>query len=82
MYIDKETYEIKKQVLYYLQSAVFDKGTPDEKVARPRMEVTYTPVNTSPVIDKDIFKLSNYVVTENNITIGAGTLADYILTNL
>jgi len=77
MHIDKETLQVKKQVLYYLGNGVFKDISGNEFLGTPRLEITFSPIETNTLPYNEKLLLSSYVKIENNKPVGIGSLSSY-----
>lgn len=67
--IDKESYHIKKQVLFFLNAVTYKDQNAQEKQGNPRLEVQLNNYKTQlSKSQKQLFNLSNY--TSNNTAVG------------
>ncbi|MEP0266067.1 hypothetical protein [Dokdonia sp.] len=77
MHIDKKTLQIKKQVLYYLGNGVFKDDSGNQFLGTPRLEITFSPIQTDISTYEEKLLLSSYVQIKKNKAIGIGSLASY-----
>ncbi|MDQ3110963.1 MAG: hypothetical protein M3R17_13805 [Bacteroidota bacterium] len=73
---------IKKLILYYREAVSLDETNSGLKKEKPRLEITYNSITTSPVIEQDQFSEKKYIAGSGKKTSLLPAFATYRLLNL
>lgn len=81
-YIDKDSHQINKQVLYYLTKGAFKDQNGKEFYAVPRLEITFSELKSEISSHLDKLMLTNYVFMKKDGIRGKEKLASYEIITL
>ena len=65
LFIDSETYLIKKQVMYYVQSSQYKDKEGNWVESFPKLEISFSEIKPVNLIQNEVFK-ENYYISKNN----------------
>lgn len=81
IYYNQATYFIEKMVLYYGLKQNLEDPDDEENLEKPRIEMTYSNINTNPSFTKNTFSYSKYVIKKGDSVILRENYKGYTLTD-
>lgn len=81
LHINKKDYSIKKQILYLIKPMSFANNDNEKEISNPRLEITFSELDSKKVIPNSLFNISNYVDVSKSDVKPSNKLETYQLIN-
>lgn len=79
LHINKKTHKITKQILYFLEKAMYKDSKGNEKYDYPRLEIVISDIEVSESEKKSAFDIKTYITKEGNKILPSKKYSNYTL---
>lgn len=82
IYVNKQSYQVEKQVFYILEKAPYKDSKGNEKFDFPRLEITFKKAVLNESVKKEIFNLNNYIQINGDKILPSKKYSNYTIQNI